>query len=118
MSLASNDDCPVACIPTIGVVTAATKHAVKTMNDFRGSIPTRLVAGLANAFPSVPNGSKCTSDSDHFHAASAYIRFRDLDACEMECVMTCANLEGPQQAVHLLDIGMNLADVRSLYGLW
>jgi hypothetical protein len=100
MSLVSNDDGHASCIPEIGVVTAATQHAVETMNDFRGSVPTQLISGLAEAFPSVSNGTRCTSEGDHYHTASAYIRFQDQHAYEMECVMTYANLEEPQQAVH------------------
>ena len=106
MSLASSDDGSASCIPSIDVVTAATRHAVETMNNFRGSVPTRLVSGLANAFQSDPNGTRCTLESGHFHTASAFIRFRDQRACEMECVMTCVNLEDPQQAVQLLDSGI------------
>ena len=107
MSLASSDDGPVSCISSIGVVTAATQYAVETMNNFRGSVPTtQLVAGSANAFQSDPNGTRCTLGGGHFHTASAFIRFRDQDACEMECVMTCVNLEDPQQAVQLLDSGI------------
>jgi hypothetical protein len=103
MSLVSNDGGPASCIPNFEVVTAATQHTVEAMNDFRGSIPTQLVSGLAKAFPSVGNETRGTSEGDHYHTASAHIRFRDQFACEMECVLTYANLEEPQQAVQLLD---------------
>lgn len=102
MSLVSNNDGHASCTSEIGVVTAATQHAVETMNDFRGSVPTQLVNGLAKAFQSVGNETRGTSKGGHFHTASAYIRFKDQLACKMECVMTYANLEEPQLAVQLL----------------